>query len=430
MIQEVLNSNTLKLLKILYGKIMNLSSFDSFIDHFDCGIVVVDKNATILYNNGWFYDNCEHQVPLVNTSILGLVASTHQQNFLLLLGQTLQSKKSLYLDIHIFCDLFEFRKKNNNSLKQQIILIPSPNCEQVLIKITDVSEYQELNTKLEIALKQQQHLNFLVSYDTQLLDENILMLKTTKDGIVTSTSKAFLQLTNTKEDDLIGYKQFFLTQTEWDELDINPKYSCTISYKIKQKTFYAEVSLIPMYDQDDDSILEYTILLHDLTDKKMIDHLKSIDLLTNLTNRIKFHEMCEYEFHQSKRYKSPMSMIAIQIDNFFKINEKYGVEIGNTILVEFAQMLKANLRKTDTIARWNGTIFIVLLTKTDLNGAKLTSEILKNVIDQSLFAKTNITCSIGTTSLNENMTLTDFYIKTEFAQKQAKQSGGNQIIAI
>ena len=92
------------------------------------------------------------------------------------------------------------------------------------------------------------------------------------------------------------------------------------------------------------------------------------------------------------------------IDDFKKINDEYGHSIGDDVLVEMSKLIKAHIRDSDYIFRIGGEEFIVLLTETQIDKAKLVAEKIRDSVENDLktINDKKITISIGLTEVNEN----------------------------
>jgi diguanylate cyclase (GGDEF)-like protein len=87
-------------------------------------------------------------------------------------------------------------------------------------------------------------------------------------------------------------------------------------------------------------------------------------------------------YEQAKRDKTTMSIIMCDIDYFKDVNDRYGHEAGDEVLVKVAEIIKNTIRKTDIPARWGGEEFLVVLPKTNEKEAYLVAEkIRKNILD-------------------------------------------------
>ena len=119
---------------------------------------------------------------------------------------------------------------------------------------------------------------------------------------------------------------------------------------------------------------------------QQVKFLAVTDPLTELYNRRHFFETARREFERARRYKTPLSIILIDLDHFKGVNDTYGHITGDHVLVIVANRCKQSLRDADIAARFGGEEFIFLLPETDLSGAhqlaeRLRERILQQVVD-------------------------------------------------
>ena len=157
------------------------------------------------------------------------------------------------------------------------------------------------------------------------------------------------------------------------------------------------------------------------------------DPLTELFNRRYFETVIEREFSRTERYKSPCSCLMIDVDLFKKVNDEYGHRTGDLVLKELATIIKNCLRKLDTVARWGGEEFIVLLPGTNKTSAlQAASRILDSIAGHRFSGIAGqITVSIGIASVPHPTTNSaEKLIDTaDFALYEAKSKGRNRIEA-
>lgn len=172
--------------------------------------------------------------------------------------------------------------------------------------------------------------------------------------------------------------------------------------------------------------------------KKLHDDVLKLSVTDNLTginNRRYFEQFCANEFYRVERYKRPVSCVLIDIDYFKKINDNYGHEAGDAVLKNISEVLKKNLRHSDsaTLCRYGGEEFVALLPETDGNGAIICAENLRKQIENTTTTykdkQIKITISIGISSLFENPVLvsTDLVHYADIALYKAKEAGRNCI---
>lgn len=161
-------------------------------------------------------------------------------------------------------------------------------------------------------------------------------------------------------------------------------------------------------------------------------HEKSlIDPLTGLYNRYKVDEVIIDEVARAKRYEHELSVIALDIDLFKSVNDIYGHIAGDTVLVDFAWILKSNARTTDIVARMGGEEFVVISSNTGLEAATVLAVKLRRLIDNRRFPiNHHVTASFGVTSYKKGDTPADLFDRADKALAQAKDEGRNQVISL
>jgi len=152
----------------------------------------------------------------------------------------------------------------------------------------------------------------------------------------------------------------------------------------------------------------------------------SVDSLTGLYNRYKFSELyTSYYKTMTQRYND-MSLIIMDIDFFKKVNDTFGHNIGDQVLIKIAHTLLRTLRDIDVICRWGGEEFLVLLPSTDLNEAnQLAQKIRINIENLDIEIVGNITASFGVSQVKEDDMMEDAIDRADKSLYLAKDSGRN-----
>jgi len=116
-------------------------------------------------------------------------------------------------------------------------------------------------------------------------------------------------------------------------------------------------------------------------EQEKLKQLASLDHMTGLYNRRYFSEISMHIFDLSKRAKTPLSIVMIDIDKFKNVNDTYGHQIGDDVIIILSNILKELQRKSDIICRYGGEEFIVLLPNTTANNALLIIEKLRKIVE-------------------------------------------------
>ncbi|MEW5819377.1 MAG: diguanylate cyclase [Cyanobacteriota bacterium] len=197
------------------------------------------------------------------------------------------------------------------------------------------------------------------------------------------------------------------------------------------------VTVIPIKNEEDIVVGALEIFLDDSAQDdldKAHERLKEASIkdgLTNLFTRSEMIERIEAEIEKADRYEVPVCLCICDIDDFKKINDKYGSHVGDIVIRTIADVLRHNLRRTDIIARYGGEEFIILLPLIDLHRAAIAIEKLKRAIDNTeidlLESKDKVHLSYGLTEIVQNDSLEDFIDRAESALYKAKKLGKNMI---
>ena len=162
-------------------------------------------------------------------------------------------------------------------------------------------------------------------------------------------------------------------------------------------------------------------------------YLSMTDELTGLANRRYFESSFEKEFLRTQRYKNNLTLVMFDIDRFKAVNDTYGHQCGDFILKQVANAALQTFRKTDTVFRYGGEEFVVILTETDINQAKIPLERFRKTIETLYLNYNNqdihITVSIGVCQHNPEIRSKEDLLKlTDDALYKAKNSGRNQTV--
>lgn len=177
------------------------------------------------------------------------------------------------------------------------------------------------------------------------------------------------------------------------------------------------------------------ILFFDISKRKKYeeDLLKAsiTDCLTGLFNRRFAEKELERAKALAERYELPFSVLMIDIDDFKKINDRFGHDVGDLVLKTLATILKHNCRESDVIARWGGEEFLVLLSNTGFEGAGTIAERLrKTVANLRVKDLPHFTISIGYTTYRKGEDIESLIKRVDSALYSAKGSGKNTCVGI
>lgn len=130
--------------------------------------------------------------------------------------------------------------------------------------------------------------------------------------------------------------------------------------------------------------------------KNRLEHLSSTDFLTDTANRFRLEEEAGRWMDFCRRQEMPLALAFIDVDNLKSINDRYGHQTGDSVLVDMARLFQRQLRSSDTLARWGGDEFVLLLPNTSLqNAVLLMGRVKASVAENSFAAKISVTWSCG-----------------------------------
>jgi len=163
--------------------------------------------------------------------------------------------------------------------------------------------------------------------------------------------------------------------------------------------------------------------------------LATTDSLTKLYNRNYFLSRFEEEFEKAVRYKNNISCVMIDIDHFKNVNDNYGHQRGDEVLLQLSDILKINSRNIDIVGRYGGEEFIIILPQTDSESAYKFSERLRRVIKSNEFEVNHnkiikITISIGVSSFTQSKvkSYSDLIQLADNALYSAKRKGRDKSV--
>lgn len=154
------------------------------------------------------------------------------------------------------------------------------------------------------------------------------------------------------------------------------------------------------------------------------------DSLTGIANRRLLTERLREEVDRAKRYDRPLSIAMLDIDRFKEVNDGYGHEVGDSVLVEVARVMDAELRDQDLCGRWGGEEFLILMPESRLEVAERVMQRLATSI-ASLVVRVNddqlsVTASIGIAQLRPEENYSSAVNRADAALMRAKRNGRNR----
>ena len=166
-----------------------------------------------------------------------------------------------------------------------------------------------------------------------------------------------------------------------------------------------------------------------------LQKLATTDGLTKLYNSRSFYSQLELEVDRYNRYKHPLSLLLLDIDNFKDFNDNFGHLEGDKVLVRFSQIIKSCLRTNDSAYRYGGEEFTVILPETNGDEAKTVAQRIRSSLETEKFKpipdrNAKITISIGVTQYFPKEELSAFIRRADKAMYLSKKNGRNRVTVL
>ncbi|WP_071625254.1 GGDEF domain-containing protein [Poseidonibacter lekithochrous] len=161
---------------------------------------------------------------------------------------------------------------------------------------------------------------------------------------------------------------------------------------------------------------------------KELKRIAITDKLTNIYNRVKLDSKMEAEMNRAQRFGHGFSIIIIDIDYFKEVNDNYGHQIGDCVLIEMANLLKSHVRNTDTLGRWGGEEFLIICPETKEEGVLKLANNLQKTIEENTFSTIGSkTASFGITTYINGDNTNSILKRADDALYKAKTTGRNKV---
>ena len=265
-------------------------------------------------------------------------------------------KLSKYIKINIQNLTLSFEKAAKESIKI--------NTNDLTFK-EFISLANNLNSVLEVKNSTKKKLQDYIN----IVNENIIISSTDKQGIITDVSEAFCKISGYTKEELIGQTHNLIRHPDmsdsfykdmWDTLLSKKEWKGEIKNKDKSGHDYWVFAIITPVLKNDD-IVGFTAIRTNITDKKHIEYLSITDELTQLYNRRFFNTKIEKEINRAKRENTYLSFLIMDIDYFKEFNDTYGHQKGDFALEEVSKVLKKYTnRSSDFAFRLGGEEFGII----------------------------------------------------------------------
>jgi diguanylate cyclase (GGDEF)-like protein len=160
----------------------------------------------------------------------------------------------------------------------------------------------------------------------------------------------------------------------------------------------------------------------------MAEYAANHDFLTAAWSRRAFFQIGERELARATRTHRPFSVLLVDLDNFKPVNDIYGHDFGDQLLVDFVACANRELRSLDALCRLGGDEFAVLMPETDLSGAQTLATRLRHKVHLAQELMSGVTLSIGVATLKKDESLKSLIKRADIALYAAKERGRNLVV--
>ncbi|MBU0924989.1 diguanylate cyclase, partial [bacterium] len=268
---------------------------------------------------------------------------------------------------------------------------------------------------------------------------------TNLNGIISDVNETFTKITGYSKKEVVGKKTNILNSGRqnkeyykkmWEILNNIGSWTGELCDKKKNGESFVGILIINAVYDHQGNPSHFVALLSDITDIKEYENsLKNIahfDQLTKLPNRVLLADRIENKMIHTKRHKQHLAVIFLDLDEFKEINDTYGHNVGDKVLIHLAKEMREALREVDTLARIGGDEFVAVLSElNEISDAlpiilRLLEAASKEIIIDNI--KIKVSASLGVTFYpqNQNVNADLLLRQADQAMYQSKLSGKNR----
>jgi len=193
-----------------------------------------------------------------------------------------------------------------------------------------------------------------------------------------------------------------------------------------KQIFYMQVSKI----KENRYQVTFNNISRVIAEKDAITQVAEKDELTQIYNRSKFNKILSVSLRNAEIYDDTgtFTLILFDIDHFKVVNDQFGHNVGDQVLIQLTSLIKSQLRVQDSFARWGGEEFIILSEGSNEKDAYILANRLREIIEDFPFPEVEkLTCSFGLSQFEKDDTATGLFKRADDALYKAKNSGRNKV---
>ncbi|QBG37623.1 GGDEF domain-containing protein [Litorilituus sediminis] len=209
------------------------------------------------------------------------------------------------------------------------------------------------------------------------------------------------------------------------ELKVNQEFLGTLTYGVNSPISMTNFNVLEQLHQCLLYPLKNAIAYHQAMQLAMQD------ALTGLGNRRYFDEQLKRAMHHANRHHSMVGLVLGDLNKFKAINDTFGHPTGDKVLTEFANVLKASVRDSDSLFRFGGDEFAIIIENADDNAlAIIESRIKQTLTDNPLLSKYKLTCSLGATFMSRADTEQSLFARADQSLYRKKMNMSQKLTVV
>lgn len=317
------------------------------------GIIIHDRGQILECNEGLSDITGFRYEELIGMDGLGLIAPENIQ-------VVLEKMHIDYTDSYRVTGLRKDGSRYPLSIKGKNIIYKGINAR--VIEFLDISAQEKIEDQLKLAASVFTHAR-----------EGIVI--TDAEANIIDVNDTFTHITGYEREEVLGknprilksdrHDQRFFKEM-WESLLSNLQWSGEVWNKRKNGELFAELVTISAVTDTDGKTQNYVALFADITPMKhhqqQLEHIAHYDILTNLPNRMLLADRLHHSISQSERREQSLAVAYLDLDGFKTINDTYGHDVGDELLVQLSKLMSQTLREGDTLARIGGDEFVAILS--------------------------------------------------------------------
>jgi diguanylate cyclase (GGDEF)-like protein/PAS domain S-box-containing protein len=386
------------------------------------GIVIHDKGIILECNKGLSNITGFSYKELIGMNGLELIAAED-------LNTVLENIRTGYTDSYEVAGMRKDGTKYPLAIKGKNIIYRG--CAARVIEFLDISERKKTEEQLKLAASVFTHAR-----------EGIIITDTT--GAIIDVNATFSHITGYSREEVLGKNPSLLQSDRhsrefyaaiWKSLLEDNVWSGELWNRRKNGEIFAELATISAVSDTNGNTQNYVALFSDITPMKkhqqQLEHMAHYDVLTNLPNRMLLADRLHHAMSQSERRKQSLAVVYLDLDGFKAINDTYGHDVGDKLLIKLSKLMNKSLREGDTLARIGGDEFVAVLV--DIEKMSDCEWVLDRLLEAAMSSISieghtlQVSTSIGVTVYPQDNVDADQLLRhADQAMYIAKQTGKNR----